>query len=110
MGLAMMPLNTHLIQSAPQNLVGRVTSLTAAAQQVVNSFAVSGLTTILLHNMREYMANQQTPDMVNPVAAWASAFGNTFTVVIFIAIFGIIISLFLRRPKKPAEGGHMLIG
>jgi hypothetical protein len=60
--------------------------------------------------MREYMANQQTPDMVNPVAAWASAFGNTFTVVTFIAIFGMIISLFLRRPKKPAEGGHMLIG
>jgi hypothetical protein len=47
---------------------------------------------------------------VNPLAAWASEFGNTFTVVTFIAIFGIIISLFLRRPKKPAEGGHMLIG
>jgi hypothetical protein len=60
--------------------------------------------------MREYMANQQTQGIVNPVAAWASAFGNTFTVVTFIAIFGIIISLFLRRPKKPAEGGHMLIG
>ncbi len=64
------------------------------------------------------MANQQTQVMVNPVAAWASAFGNTFTVVTFIAIFGIIINLFLRRPKKlasdeqkkAAEGGHMLIG
>lgn len=47
MGLSMMPLNTHVLNAAPRKLVGRVTPLTAAAQQVVVSFAVAGLTGFL---------------------------------------------------------------
>ena len=56
MGLSMMPLNTHLIQASPQNLVGRVTSLTNAAQQVMTSFAVAGLITILASKMEDIHA------------------------------------------------------
>jgi EmrB/QacA subfamily drug resistance transporter len=47
MGLMMMPLNTHLINAAPRKLVSRVTSLTNALQQVVNSLTIAGLATIL---------------------------------------------------------------
>ncbi|MDB5056339.1 MAG: transporter, partial [Bacilli bacterium] len=44
MGLSMMAINTHVLQSVPKKLVTRVTPLTTAAQQVVLSFAVAGLT------------------------------------------------------------------
>ncbi|KAF6566754.1 MFS transporter [Paenibacillus sp. EKM202P] len=37
MGFFMMPLNTHVLNSAPRRLVSRVTPLTTAAQQVVLS-------------------------------------------------------------------------
>src|SRR5262249_50872470 len=37
MGLMLMPLNTHLINAAPRELVSRVTSLTNALQQVISS-------------------------------------------------------------------------
>src|SRR5690606_770554 len=43
MGLSMMPINTHILKAAPLRLVSRVTALTTAAQQVVVSFAVAGL-------------------------------------------------------------------
>ena len=65
MGLFMMPLNNHLIQSAPQNLVGRVTSLTNAAQQVMMSFAIAILMTIFSTKMKDLMVEQkaQKPDI-----------------------------------------------
>jgi MFS family permease len=102
MGLSMMPLNTHLIQSSPQNLVGRVTSLTNAAQQVMTSFAVAGLTTILASRMKIYDTTGTAPTL----KAWTSSFGDTFFVLVIIAIVGTALGLLLRRPKKTelAEG------
>lgn len=47
MGLMMMPLNTHLINAASRSLVSRVTALTNALQQVVNSLTIAALATIL---------------------------------------------------------------
>jgi EmrB/QacA subfamily drug resistance transporter len=47
MGLMMMPLTTHLMNKAPRKLVSRVTSLTNAMQQVVNSLSIAALVTVL---------------------------------------------------------------
>ncbi|MFC4600727.1 DHA2 family efflux MFS transporter permease subunit [Cohnella hongkongensis] len=98
MGLFMMPLNTHLIQSAPLNLVGRVTSLTNAAQQVMMSFAVAVLTTISTTKMQDLMVAQQKPAPDLPI--FAEAFGQTFFVLIFIAAAGAALGLLLRKPKR----------
>lgn len=95
MGLSMMPLNTHIIQAAPQNIVSRVTSLTNAAQQVMMSFAVAGLSTILSERMDLHMK-----EGVQPLHALSSSFGDTFSVLVGIAIVGMILSLMLKRPKK----------
>jgi EmrB/QacA subfamily drug resistance transporter len=102
MGLFMMPLNTHLIQSAPLNLVGRVTSLTNAAQQVMMSFAVAVLTTISTTKMQDLMVAQQkqAPDL--PI--FADAFGHTFFVLIFVAVAGAGLGILLKKPAK-VEGG-----
>lgn len=101
MGLFMMPLNNHLIQSAPQNLVGRVTSLTNAAQQVMMSFAIAILMTIFTTKMKNLMveSGKQKPDL----DLYASSFGYTFLILLGIAVVGGLLGLMLQKPKK-AEG------
>jgi EmrB/QacA subfamily drug resistance transporter len=57
MGLMMMPLNTHLLNSAPRNLISRVTALTGALQNVVSSFAIASLATILASRVTYHLTN-----------------------------------------------------
>lgn len=96
MGLSMMPLNTYLIQAAPQNLVGRVTSLTSATQQVMTSFAIAGLSTILTTKINHIMVPNTQP---NPADLY-DAYGGTFLVIAVIGIVGAALGLLLRKPKK----------
>ncbi|WP_166238534.1 MDR family MFS transporter [Paenibacillus turpanensis] len=101
MGLSMMPLNTHIIQSAPIHLVSRVTSLTAAAQQVMTSFAVAGLSTVLASRMEHYVqTGAQGP------ALMYSSFGDTFLVMASIGVVGAVMGFLLRRPKRDGESGE----
>ena len=46
-GLIMMPINSHMLKAAPQNLISRVTPLTGAFQQIIFSFAIAGMTGFL---------------------------------------------------------------
>ncbi|WP_424765673.1 MDR family MFS transporter [Paenibacillus sp. sgz302251] len=94
MGLTMMPLNTHIMQSAPRELVSRVTSLTAAAQQVMTSFAIAGLSTLLANRMEHYGTTSPGPNVVY------SSYGDTFFILASISIIGAIAALLLRRPKQ----------
>ncbi|QFF99803.1 MFS transporter [Psychrobacillus glaciei] len=97
MGLSMMALNTHVLNSAPRKLVSRITPLTTATQQVVMSFAIAGLTGFLTsrttHHMVEAGAN------ANLAQSSASAFGDIFFLTSCIAAFGILMSLTLRKPR-----------
>ena len=56
MGTMMMALNTHLLNSAPRELVGRVTSLTNALQNVVASLAIASWATILQARIPAHVA------------------------------------------------------
>ncbi|KRF11089.1 MDR family MFS transporter [Paenibacillus sp. Soil787] len=110
MGLMMMPLNSHLIKKAPHDLVSRVTSLTSAMQQVINSFAVATLVTILSSHVNSSIAakniliNSPADKQKAMLAVAPDAFGQTFHVMLFIAICGIFLGLFLRRDKtQPNE-------
>ncbi|MZQ82121.1 DHA2 family efflux MFS transporter permease subunit [Paenibacillus sp. 5J-6] len=112
MGLMMMPLNSHLIKKAPQDLVSRVTSLTSAMQQVINSFAVATLVTVLSSRVSTLITEKNIvitgpADMQKAMLAVApEAFGYTFRVMLFIAIGGIFLGLFLRRGQhQPTEEG-----
>ncbi|MHA7963110.1 MDR family MFS transporter [Paenibacillus sp. CAU 1782] len=97
MGFSMMPLNTHIIQSAPKHLVGRVTSLTSAAQQVMSSFAIAGLSTLLADRVKHYSTVSPGPDIPY------FSFGDVFFVLGFVAVFGMLVALLLRRPKNQGE-------
>ncbi|ACT01435.1 MDR family MFS transporter [Paenibacillus sp. JDR-2] len=99
MGLSMMPMNTYLIQASPPSLVGRVTSLTSAAQQVMTSFAIAGLSTYLTTKIKDATVPGKAPE----IDALYHSYGETFLVVVGIAIAGVLLGLFLRKPVR-AEG------
>ncbi|MDR6719655.1 DHA2 family efflux MFS transporter permease subunit [Paenibacillus sp. 2003] len=100
MGLSMMPLNTHVLNAAPRKLVGRVTPLTAAAQQVVVSFAVAGLTGFLTSRIAD---NTTSPEPTAIVHGLVAGFNDTFFLAACIALFGCLLSLILRKPKPMQE-------
>jgi len=89
-------LSAHLMKSAPQGLVNRVSSLTSATQQVMGSFAVAGLSTLL--------TNQLSQRALPQVEDWVSAFHTTFLVVMAVAVLGIVLGFILRKPI--AETGN----
>ncbi|MBB6694973.1 multidrug efflux MFS transporter [Cohnella xylanilytica] len=101
MGLTMMPLNTHVLNSAPRQWVTRVTPLTTAAQQVVVSFAVAGLTGYLTSQIKSHGADAGAAG--NPLVAAVAGFGDTFFLAASLAAVGVVFSLLLRKPKKAAE-------
>ncbi|MNB84455.1 putative transport protein HsrA [compost metagenome] len=100
MGLSMMSLNTYILQSAPPDLISRVTPLTSASAQVVISFAIAGLGAFL--NMRS-IANNAAGNL-SPAAESAAAYGDTFLLAAGIAAVGALISLGLR--KEPDKRKH----
>ncbi|MFD2610886.1 DHA2 family efflux MFS transporter permease subunit [Paenibacillus gansuensis] len=99
MGFSMMPLNTHILQAAPRSLVGRVTPLTTAAQQVMVSFAVAGLTGFLTSRITTHMKGTGG----DLPAASITAYGDTFVLAACIAGTGAVLSILLRRPKPKEE-------
>jgi EmrB/QacA subfamily drug resistance transporter len=101
MGLSMMAVNTHVLQAAPRRLVSRVTPLTTAAQQVMVSFAVAGLTGYLTTRIADHI--QINGAAGNPIEASVSAFGDTFFLAACIAASGAVIALILRKPKKNTD-------
>ncbi|SET34260.1 DHA2 family efflux MFS transporter permease subunit [Paenibacillus sp. NFR01] len=117
MGMMMMPMNTHLLNKAPRNLVSRVTSLTNSMQQVINSLAVSTLVTILTarattrgNEMKAAAAAaakagkavDSSPEAMQHAAqtVLAKGFDDTFHIMMFVAIGGALLGLLLRRSKK----------
>ncbi|MEK5445608.1 DHA2 family efflux MFS transporter permease subunit [Paenibacillus sp. FSL R7-0331] len=120
MGLMMMPMNTHLLNKAPIQLVNRVTSLTNSMQQVINSLAVSALVTILTSRaaargaemQAEALASGIDPASVSPdvlkqatQTVMAQGFADTFRIMIFVALGGAVLGLLLRRGRKGGEDG-----
>ncbi|EFM11960.1 drug resistance transporter, EmrB/QacA subfamily [Paenibacillus curdlanolyticus YK9] len=101
MGFSMMPLNTHVLNSAPRRLVSRVTPLTTAAQQVVVSFAVAGLTGYLTSQITSHAASAGAN--ANPLDAVVAGYGDTFFLSACIATAGVALTLILRKPRQLKE-------
>lgn len=115
MGLMLMPLNTHLINAAPRALVSRVTSLTNALQQVINSLTVATLATILSSRATAQVTAARAaffaahPGRLTPAAqhllqgrlavAFARAFDDTFRIMIGVAVVAAVLGFLLRRNR-----------
>jgi EmrB/QacA subfamily drug resistance transporter len=98
-GLCMMPLSTSLLQTAPQHLVSRVSSLMGAVQQVMVSFTIAGLTTVLTSRLTVYAPSSS----LSHTEAWLSAFRESFLVVMSIAILGVLMILMFRYVSSPTD-------
>ncbi|MDQ0897442.1 MFS transporter [Paenibacillus sp. V4I7] len=101
MSFSMMPLNTHVLNSAPRRLVSRVTPLTTAAQQVIVLFAVAALTGYLTSQITSYATI--AGEGANPLAAIVAGYGDTFFLSACIASVGVALSLILRKPRLKEE-------
>jgi len=129
LGLMLMTLTTYLLNTAPRKLVGRVTSLTNALQQVTTSLSIAGLATIVTARAATHGAAARTAlaslhahhtGALPPTAAHlarelgaamnaalVTAFDDTFRVVIVAAAAGALLALTLRRPRAvPAAAAN----
>lgn len=91
-GLCMMPLSTHLMLMAPQQLVSRVSSLAGVSQQVIVSLTIAGLTTLLTGYMGS-PASRPSPH----VQDWLPAFRTTFSILSITALLGATIAIFIKN-------------
>ena len=113
MGSMMMALNTHLLNSAPRELVGRVTSLTGALQNVVASLAIATFATILQARIPVHVSEAavasggvSTPALL--MDATAFAFGDVYrTALVVIAIGWCLVWTLRRAGPASAEVEHM---
>jgi EmrB/QacA subfamily drug resistance transporter len=125
MGLTMMPLNTHVLNSAPRQLVSRVTSLTGAMQNVVVSLAIATYATYLQSRTAAHLAalglgagpagvprpSEAVPAVAAALppaiqAALAAAFGDVYRLAMTAAIVAFLLALTLRRASRPAAAGE----
>ncbi len=94
LGLMLTPLNTHLLNSAPRNLLSRVTSLSSATSSVVGSLGVATFSTIL---QAQIMVRSALLGPGGTLGAMAGAYADTFTVAGVIALACIPLALTLNR-------------
>lgn len=109
MGTMMMALNTHVLNSAPRELVGRVTSLTQALQNVVASLAIATFATILQARLPVHVAEASvaaagapTPALLADAAAFA--FGDVYraALVLIVLAWGLVWTLRRQEPAVPS--------
>jgi EmrB/QacA subfamily drug resistance transporter len=107
MGLMMMTINTQLINSAPRQLVGKVTSLTNALQQVVSSLTIAGLTTILTarpsYHQAQGLVAEGPSHAASAAGLFSSAFDDTFHLIACAAILGAVLGVLVPRRLTAKE-------
>lgn len=107
MGSMMMALNTHMLNTAPRELVGRVTSLTGALQNVVASLAIATFATILqarlpFHVAEATVAAQPSQAMLTDAAAFA--FGDVYRTALVVAVVAWLLVWTQRRIQPTGSG------
>jgi EmrB/QacA subfamily drug resistance transporter len=110
MGSMMMALNTHLLNVAPRDLVGRVTSLTSAMQNVIASLAIATFATFLQARIPIYVAEASVaaggvPSATALANATAFAFGDVYRTALIVVAVGWCLVWTLRRSEPTSASG-----
>ncbi|MFD0618579.1 MDR family MFS transporter [Paenibacillus sp. GCM10027629] len=95
MGLCMMSLNIYILQSAPAELISRVTPLTSASSNLIIPIAIAGLS-----NFLAIRATARTIKVGgNTSMVEMAGYSDTFILTACIALLGALFSLLLK-PKR----------
>ena len=115
LGLMFLPVITQTLNTAPRELVGRVSALTNALQQVVSSVAVAFLSTLLVSRTTTHVGEARRALAALPgsqhlsrsdvarhaqqllTGASATAFDDAFHVMLVIMLVGAALGLLIRR-------------
>jgi MFS family permease len=113
MGAMMMALNTHILSTAPRDLVGRVTSLTQALQNVVASLAIATFATVLQARLPVHVAEASVTSVGGPTAARladaaALAFGDVYRTALVVVALAWCLVWTLRRSGSPTDVPSMV--
>lgn len=89
-GLTLMQINTHVLKSAPKELVSRVTPITTSAQQIMSSFGVTITMAFLSGQIRKLPVDHTLDEL-------GHAFGSTFWITFGFAVAALVLSLFFAK-------------
>lgn len=89
-GLVNMQVNNHALQSAPLNLITRVTPMSNELLQVINSFSIAFITAFLSNQVRGAARNNSL------TIAGNIAFHNTFMLLTIFICAGFVLTFFLK--------------
>ena len=106
MGLMMMPIGTHVLNSAPRHLISRVTSLQGAMQSLVASLAIASFATLLQARTNANLAlagARPSPELA--AAIRAEAFGDVFGAAVLVLGVAFLLAWTLRRPAGRDAAG-----
>ncbi|GFP76492.1 MDR family MFS transporter [Clostridium fungisolvens] len=92
-GLVNMQVNNHALQSAPLNLITRVTPMSNELLQVINSFSIAFITAFLSNQIRSALKNNSL------TIAGNIAFHNTFMLLTVFICVGFVLTFFLKDKK-----------
>jgi EmrB/QacA subfamily drug resistance transporter len=116
MGLMMMSLSTHMLNSAPRELTSRVTSLSQALQNVVSSLAIATFATILQSRVPVHLAEAAAsaaggrPSAQALADASAAGFGDVYGVALGLIVFAWLLAWTLRRTRPAAPTIEVAVG
>lgn len=99
-GLTTMQIGTHVLKSAPEHLISRVTSLTNSGQQVFGSFAIAIMSGVLSSRIAYHMHHVNVQHAHAALQATAFGFDNTFFFAFCLTLVSLLLSLTLRTKKK----------
>ena len=100
MGMLMMPLGTHILNSAPRELITRVTSLTGALQNVVASLAIASFATLLQARLALHLVEAgPSPAPPAQASAQAASYGDIYRLAVFALALAFVLASRLRRPS-----------
>lgn len=119
LGVMIMPVTTQTLSTVSRDLVGRVSALTNALQQVISSVAVATLSTLLVSRTAVHLHAARLALTTRPIAthallsaqarmvqqiqqatsAGAAAFDDAFSVVAAITLLAVVLGLAVRRVR-----------
>jgi len=100
MGCMIMPLNTHLLNAAPRDLVSRVTSLSGATQNVIGSLAIASFATLLQARTAAHLVGagpSAQAGLGQVQGAMAAGFADVFGSALVLVALAVVLAFTLRR-------------